>query len=61
MKQKTAQKDTWATGGGILLGVGAGFFFLEKSPLMFVGSIMLGLGLGLIITAVLSSKKKQVE
>tara|TARA_R110002051_G_scaffold280349_1_gene341950 strand:+ start:7009 stop:7194 length:186 start_codon:yes stop_codon:yes gene_type:complete len=61
MRQNTASKDTWATGGGILLGVGVGFFFLEKSPLAFVGSIILGLGLGHIITAVLSSRKRHVE
>lgn len=51
-------KDTWAIGGGILMGVGVGFFFLEKSPLAFVGCIILGLGIGLMATALLSCRKR---
>lgn len=39
-------KSTWAIGGGILIGIGIGFFFLQQNPLAFVGSILLGLGLG---------------
>ena len=50
-------KRNWAIGGGILGGLGIGFFFLEESALMFVGSIILGLGLGLLITSILSRKK----
>jgi hypothetical protein len=51
-------KSTWAVGGGLLLGVGVGFFLLEKSPLAFVGSIVAGLGLGLLIAAVLAAVKR---
>ncbi|WP_242092265.1 hypothetical protein [Aestuariivivens sediminicola] len=47
-------KSNWAIGGGILAGLGTGFFFLEQSALMFVGAILLGLGVGLIITSILS-------
>ena len=54
---KKEDKSTWAIGGGILMGIGAGFFFLNESPLAFVGSILLGLGLGLLITSIISSKK----
>ena len=50
-------KSTWAIGGGIMLGIGVGFFFLKASPLAFVGCILAGLGLGLLITAIISSKK----
>tara|TARA_R110002126_G_scaffold26030_4_gene88420 strand:+ start:1170 stop:1343 length:174 start_codon:yes stop_codon:yes gene_type:complete len=50
-------KSNWAIGGGILGGLGMGFFFLEESALMFVGSIILGLGIGLLITSILSRKK----
>ena len=39
-------KSNWAIGGGILGDLGIGFFFLEESALMFVESIILGLGLG---------------
>ena len=58
MIQKNNDKSTWAIGGGILMGIGAGFFFLQTSPLLFVGSIMLGLGVGLIITSILATKYK---
>ncbi|MFH4967208.1 hypothetical protein V8G61_03295 [Gaetbulibacter sp. M240] len=44
-------KSDWAIGGGLLGGLGLGFFFLKDSALMFVGSIILGLGIGLILTA----------
>lgn len=44
-------KSDWATGGGLLGGLGLGFFFLKESALMFTGSIILGLGVGLIMTA----------
>jgi hypothetical protein len=51
---KKSGKETWAIGGGILLGLGVGFFFLHQSALFFVGSLIAGLGLGLLITSVLS-------
>ncbi|MEE4310465.1 MAG: hypothetical protein V2J62_01235 [candidate division KSB1 bacterium] len=57
-KDKKDDKSTWAIGGGVLLGIGVGFFFLPTNALAFVGSILGGLGLGLIITALLSSKAK---
>ena len=49
-------KSTWAIGGGVLVGIGVGFFFLQTSALAFVGSILAGLGLGLVVTAIISSK-----
>ena len=53
-KAKTDGKDYLATGGGVMLGVGAGFFFLPGAPLAFVGCIMGGLGLGLMVEALVS-------
>ena len=50
-------KSTWAIGGGVIIGTGVGFFFLHISALIFVGCILSGLGLGLIITAILSKCK----
>ena len=47
-------KSTWAIGGGLLLGVGVGFFFMQQAPLVFVGCIIAGLGLGLLTTAIIS-------
>jgi hypothetical protein len=56
MTDKKTDKSTWAIGGGLLIGLGVGFFFLQQSPLAFVGSMLAGLGLGLVITAFLSIK-----
>ena len=49
-----SDKSTWAIGGGVLLGIGVGFFFLNQSALYFVGSIIAGLGVGLLATAIIS-------
>lgn len=57
MSNKEEDKSTWAIGGGLLLGVGIGFYFLPQSALAFVGSIIGGLGLGLLITSIISSRK----
>jgi hypothetical protein len=54
---KIEDRSTWAIGGGLLMGLGAGFFFLRESPLAFVGCILLGLGLGLMVTAIISKAK----
>jgi hypothetical protein len=52
-----SDKTTWAIGGGVLLGLGVGFFFLHQSALYFVGSLLAGLGVGLLATAILSKIK----
>jgi hypothetical protein len=46
MSNKEEDKSTWAIGGGLLLGLGVGFFFLQESAIAFVGSMIGGLGLG---------------
>jgi len=56
---KQDDRSTWAIGGGLLLGMGVGFFFLKASPLAFVGSIFIGLGLGLMITSIISRAKQK--
>jgi hypothetical protein len=56
MAKKKEDKSTWAIGGGLLLGLGIGLFFLKISALAFVGSIIAGLGLGLVITSIIGSK-----
>ncbi len=55
---KKEDKSTWATGGGLLLGLGVGFFFLPESALAFVGSLLGGLGIGLIVTSIISRERK---
>jgi hypothetical protein len=59
MSNKEEDKSTWAIGGGLLLGLGVGFFFLQQSALAFVGSMIGGLGLGLIVTSIISSRKEK--
>lgn len=56
MASEKGDKSTWAIGGGVMIGLGIGFFFLPASPLAFVGSLLAGLGLGLMVTAIISSK-----
>ena len=56
--KKREDRSTWAAGGGLLLGLGAGFFFLKFSALAFTGCLIAGLGIGLIITAIISSIRK---
>jgi len=57
MTDKKDDKSTWAIGGGVLVGLGVGLFFLRTDALAFVGSILAGLGIGLFVTAIISSKK----
>ena len=52
-----SDKASWAIGGGVLLGLGIGFFFLHQSALYFVGSLTAGLGVGLLAAAILSKVK----
>ena len=53
---KRTDRSTWATGGGVILGLGVGLVLLEHSALAFIGSLLGGLGLGLMLTAILSSR-----
>jgi len=59
MSNKEDDKSTWAIGGGLLLGLGVGFFFLQQSAVAFAGSIIGGLGLGLLVTSIISSRKEK--
>lgn len=43
----------------MLLGLGVGLIFLKASALAFVGSMIAGLGIGLMATAVLSKLGRQ--
>ena len=51
----------WAVGGGLFIGLGAGFFLLTLHTLCFVGSILLGLGLGLLVGSMGSKKEEAKE
>jgi hypothetical protein len=57
-EDRKRDKSTWAIGGTTLIGIGVGFIFLKVSPLFFVASILIGIGLGLVITSLISREKK---
>jgi len=57
---KKRDKSLLAIGGMTLIGIGAGLVFFEKSPVLIVVSILVGIGLGLVIRSIVLSKKKKV-
>jgi hypothetical protein len=54
MSDRQRNYGSWAVGGGLLAGLGVGFFFLETSALAFIACICIGLGIGLLTAALLS-------
>jgi len=53
---KKEDKSTWAIGGGVLIGVGAGIFYIKTYPLGIVAFTLIGIGLGLIVASIISRK-----
>jgi len=49
--------SSYAMGGGLMLGLGVGFFFLRADALAFVGCLLAGIGVGLMVAALVSSRK----
>ena len=48
-------------GGTTMLGLGAGFILLERSAMAFIGCLMVGIGLGLVIGPILTRKSLEKE
>ena len=48
-------------GGTTMIGLGVGFFLLEISSLAFVGSLMTGIGLGLLIAPIAVRRTMEKE
>jgi hypothetical protein len=57
-KIKKEEKSLWAIGGTTMIGVGVGLIYLQTSVLIFVASIIIGVGAGLIIAPILSLFEK---
>jgi multisubunit Na+/H+ antiporter MnhG subunit len=57
MDKTNDDKSSWAIGGTTLIGIGVGFIFLQTSVFWFIASILIGIGLGLVIAPIISSKK----
>jgi len=56
---KKDDKSTWVIGGTTLIGLGVGFIFLKTSGLIFVASIFIGIGAGLVLAPLISSINRQ--
>ncbi len=59
MTSKKEDKSVWAIGGTTIIGVGVGLIFAQTSPILLVASILIGVGLGLVITPIISNIKKE--
>ena len=59
MTTKKEDKSSWAIGGMTMIGIGVGLIFLQTSPILFVASILVGIGLGLVISSFISARKDQ--
>lgn len=57
-KNKNEEKSSWAIGGTTMIGVGVGLIYLQTSVLIFIASIIIGIGAGLIIAPVISLFEK---
>ena len=60
MKSKTRMNlnGSLAIGGGVLAGLGTGFFFLTVNVFYFVGCLIAGLGVGLLIASLITKEVK---
>lgn len=56
---KKSDKSVWVIGGTTLIGLGVGFIFLQQSALIFVASILIGIGLGIVIASLISREKRE--
>jgi hypothetical protein len=54
---KKGDKSGWVIGGTTLIGIGLGFIFLKTSGLLFIASILIGIGTGLVLAPIISGKK----
>jgi hypothetical protein len=52
--ERSTDKSSWAIGGCTLIGLGTGFIFLKTSILWFVAALLIGIGLGLVLAALIS-------
>lgn len=52
------ESGSWAIGGCTLIGLGVGLIFLKTSVLWFVAYLLIGIGVGLVLAALLSAVQK---
>jgi multisubunit Na+/H+ antiporter MnhG subunit len=56
---KKDDMSKWVIGGTTLIGLGVGFIFLKTSGLIFVASILIGIGAGLVLAPLISAINRQ--
>ena len=56
---KKDDMSKWVIGGTTLIGLGVGFIFLKTSGLIFVASILIGIGAGLVLASLISATNRQ--
>ena len=59
MVTKKEDKSSWAIGGMTMIGIGVGLIFVQASPILFVASILIGIGIGLVISSFITVRKQQ--
>jgi len=57
MTTKQEDKSSWAIGGMTMIGVGVGLIFVQTSPILMAACVIIGVGLGLVLTAIISRNK----
>jgi len=50
---RSVDRGAWAIGGTTLMGLGVGFIFLQTSVLAFIASLLIGIGAGLLLAALI--------
>ena len=58
MATKKEDKSSWAIGGMTMIGIGVGLIFVQASPILFVASILIGIGIGLVISSFITVRKQ---
>ncbi|MGQ8337037.1 hypothetical protein ACUNWD_10845 [Sunxiuqinia sp. A32] len=58
-KTKKQDKSSWAIGGTTLIGLGVGLIFIQTNVFIFLASLFVGIGLGLVIAPIISCKKDE--
>ena len=53
MSDKPREKSDWAIGGCTLIGLGVGMIYLKTSVLFFFASLLIGIGVGLVLSALI--------
>ena len=57
MENRKQNRGLWVIGGMTILGLGIGFVFLKSSALLFVASLLIGLGSGIIMASFMVHQK----